>query len=78
MATTTIEIKRKEFEKVKDVTGFFTKLNEVYEGKWVVILKSGELIANKSLGELYSTVEKQSGTIETLFFASKNSRLLFK
>ncbi|HXZ90821.1 MAG TPA: DUF5678 domain-containing protein [archaeon] len=52
----TIQIRKEEVGEVKDVEALFGKLSEKYAGKWVAILKNGQINANEKLESLYDEV----------------------
>jgi hypothetical protein len=70
----TMEIRREEVGEVKDISSFFSKLNEKYSGKWVAILENGEVVAEDKLEDIYA--KKLPSKIATLFQASKKGQML--
>lgn len=69
---------RKDETRSSDIRKLLVRLNRTYNGKWVAILASGEVIAKENLSDLYSEAAKKSSEILALFRASKKGQLMYK
>jgi len=69
---------RKDETRSSDIRKLLVRLNRTYDGKWVAILASGEVIAKENLSDLYSEAAKKSSEILALFRASKKGQLMYK
>jgi hypothetical protein len=73
----TIQIKRDEV-KAENGQKFLGRLNKIYEGKWVAILASGEIVANENLNDVYAEAKKKASRILALFRASKKGQMMYR
>lgn len=78
MGAVAIEIKQDELAKSRDMKNFYRRLSEEYEGSWVAILKTGDLIVNKDIEAVYSEAQTKSAGIVALFPAAKKGQLIFR
>ena len=69
---------RKDETRSSDIRKLLVRLNRTYDGKWVAIMASGEVIAKENLSDLYSEAAKKSSEILALFRASKKGQLMYK
>lgn len=74
--STVIQIGGKELKKSENLVAFNRKLSEEYEGKWVAVLETGEVIADDNLETVYSETGKKVSRIVALFHAPKKGQLL--
>ena len=75
---TTIQVKKEYAGDAKSFDGLLDRLDEKYGGKWVAILKDGEVIADQDLGRVYDMARKMSAEITFLFRAHKKGQLFFR
>jgi MoaA/NifB/PqqE/SkfB family radical SAM enzyme len=75
--TTVVKMAKQE-SRSRDPKRFLARLNSIYDGKWVVIFASGEVIARENLPDLYAEAAKKSFKILALFRASKKGQLMYK
>jgi hypothetical protein len=74
---TVLDVRRND-AKARDFHRYLVKLNNAYDGKWVAILKNGEVIAKESLTGVYAQASKRPSKILALFRASKKKQLMYK
>ena len=77
MKMATVQIRRNHIGE-EDGEKLLRRLNRVYDGKWVAILDSGEIVARASLDAVYSEAEKKSSRVAALFRASKKRQLMYR
>jgi len=75
---TSIQVKREYAEDSKSFDGLLHKLDEEYGGKWVAILESGDIIANKDLSRVHAMAKKRTANIVFVFRAYKKGQLFFR
>lgn len=75
---TTVEIRKEEVGKAKDLKSLMARLRQEYKGSWVAILDTGELVSNKTLEGVYSEVKNRGASVSALFYASDERELLFR
>jgi len=78
MTAAAIEIKGKGLAKFDDAEKFLARLGRGHRGKWVAILRTGEVVAGKSVEAVYSEANKRSAKIAALFYAPKKGELLLR
>jgi hypothetical protein len=69
-----IEIKKDIVGEFHSVDALFSKLNDKFDGKWVAIMKDGNIIAETRLEDIYAKVSQSD--IGTLFQASRSGKFL--
>jgi len=69
----TVLLRKKDVGDAKNASDLLNNLSEKHEGKWVAILKNGQILANQKLDRLYS--EAGGKEITVLFRAPRRGEL---
>ena len=73
-----VQIRKSEVGEVGDFDDLLDKLDEKYDGKWVAILKSGDIVADEDLGRVLDAAKEKSAEVSFLFQAHKKGQLFFR
>ncbi len=72
----TLQINNADLKEVKDFRGFLSRLNELYDGKWVGILANGDIVTDDAVEKLRELATKKDSGIVFMFHASKKGESL--
>jgi hypothetical protein len=76
--TTTIQVKREYTDDAKSFDNLLAKLDDKYDGKWVAILESGDIVADEDLSQVHQMAEARATKITFEFRAHKKGQLFHR
>lgn len=74
----TVEIKKDQLGEAKDFKGILARLSERYEGEWVAVLDTGDLVSDKDPEAVFAEAKKRKATVTALFQVPKKGELLLR
>ncbi len=75
---TTVHLRKELLQASKDPNGLLANLSKKYPGRWVAILSTGEVIAEKNLQAVHAKADRKSAQIVMMLRAPKKDELLLR